>query len=251
MTAGVVAAGPRCIEKESDAARLGPCPSRCVRRHDVCARGAARGLSRYRSFSRRRGIDAGAARLRQSDRNGLLGRASAVLALPDVFHFLAHKFTRLRAGCLTLALVFPSALDRLPFRHGCLLASNDELVVSKQRAATAFLVPASLLALETDCAEDCFAAPRALHRHHVPAPGKNYIDASAASCRLRPSARRSRGHRSSGAFSRIVKVYGCVHPAWARRTSERHRRHDALVGAVAPGAGAAWRLCRATGTGPQ
>src|SRR5438132_12255828 len=93
----------------------------------VRALGAAPGLFRYRSLFRRREIDAGPARLRQPDRNGLLGRAGAVLALPDMFHFLAHKFTRLSAGCLALALVFLSALDCLPFRPGCLLASHHYL----------------------------------------------------------------------------------------------------------------------------
>src|SRR5207253_3991521 len=127
----------------------------------VSALGAGPGLFRYCSLFRRREIAAGAARLRQSDRNGLLGRAGAVLALPDVFHFLAHKFTRLRAGCLALALVFPSALYRLPFRHGCLLASNDHRVVSKQRALTAFFILLACSLLETDRAGIAFAAPRA------------------------------------------------------------------------------------------
>src|SRR5207247_7123819 len=77
----------------------------------VSALGAAPGLFRYGSLLRRRQIDACAARLRQSDRNRLLGRAGAVLALPDVFNFLAHKLARLRAGCLVFALVFTSALD--------------------------------------------------------------------------------------------------------------------------------------------
>src|SRR5512143_332051 len=51
----------------------------------------------------------GPARLRQTDRDRLLGRAGAVLSLADVMHLLAHELPGLRARRLPLAPVFLGA----------------------------------------------------------------------------------------------------------------------------------------------
>src|SRR5439155_13383774 len=66
----------------------------------------------------RRQLDAGAAGLGKPDGNRLLGRARAVLALADVLHCLADKFTRLRGGRLALALVLAGPFDGFLLRHG-------------------------------------------------------------------------------------------------------------------------------------
>src|SRR6185437_8660225 len=84
----------------------------------VRARGTRPGLLRCRAFFRRRQIDARAARFRKPYRNGLLGRAGAVLAFTDMVHFLANEFSRLRGRCLSFTLVFRGALQRFPFGHG-------------------------------------------------------------------------------------------------------------------------------------
>jgi len=82
-----------------------------------CALRAATGSFRGRAFARRWQIDTGTPRLRQADRDGLLGRASAVLALADVVHFLVDEFAGLCARRLAFALVAPGALDGLSFWH--------------------------------------------------------------------------------------------------------------------------------------
>jgi hypothetical protein len=64
-----------------------------------------------------RQLHPGASRFRQADRNGLLGRPGAMLALADVFHFLAYEFAGLCAGRFSLALVARDASHRGCFRH--------------------------------------------------------------------------------------------------------------------------------------
>src|ERR1043166_6471319 len=64
-----------------------------------------------------RQLHAGPAGLRQADRNGLLRRAGAVLALPDVVHFLPHELACLRRWRLAFAGVLMRASQRLLFRH--------------------------------------------------------------------------------------------------------------------------------------
>ena len=64
-----------------------------------------------RGCGRWRQLHAGAARLRQTDRNGLLRRAGAMLALAYVLHFLAHEFTRLGVGAFAAARIAPRVLD--------------------------------------------------------------------------------------------------------------------------------------------
>src|SRR5215831_132672 len=112
-------------------------PQGCARRTRAPARrGApARGLlpilSRLPARARRRGPrlrrpqrDAGAARLREADRDRLLGRARAVLALADVVHLLADELTRLRARGLALPAVALRPFDGLLLRHAGLLQAS-------------------------------------------------------------------------------------------------------------------------------
>ena len=54
---------------------------------------------------------AGTTRLRQSDRNRLLGRARAVFALADMMDFFAHELSRLGAPRFALAGVSTRAVD--------------------------------------------------------------------------------------------------------------------------------------------
>ncbi|EFV85206.1 hypothetical protein HMPREF0005_03844, partial [Achromobacter xylosoxidans C54] len=71
-------------------------------------------------------VNPSAARLRQADGDGLLGRAHAVLAFAHVVDFLAHEFARLGGWGLALLLVARGALQRFPFRHDNLLACVSE-----------------------------------------------------------------------------------------------------------------------------
>src|SRR5262249_10479050 len=59
---------------------------------------AAAALPRHAAFARGRQVDAGSPRLRQPDRDRLLGRPRAVLALADVMDLLADELAGLRAG---------------------------------------------------------------------------------------------------------------------------------------------------------
>ena len=62
------------------------------------ARGCRTPFRRGLGARRRRGeLDAGAARLRQADRDRLFGRSCAVLALANVMDLFAHELTSLRA----------------------------------------------------------------------------------------------------------------------------------------------------------
>jgi hypothetical protein len=56
--------------------------------------------------------------LGQPDGDRLFGRTSAVLAFTDVFDLLLYKCSRLRRGCLALALGPSGSLQCLLFRHG-------------------------------------------------------------------------------------------------------------------------------------
>src|SRR5262245_50334536 len=61
--------------------------------------------------------NARAPRFREPDRDRLLGRFRAVLALADVVHLLSHELASRRRGPLALAEVFHRALHRLSLRH--------------------------------------------------------------------------------------------------------------------------------------
>ena len=50
------------------------------------------------------------ARLGETDRDGLLRRAGAMLALADMMNLFAHEFAGLRRGCLALSRLAPGAL---------------------------------------------------------------------------------------------------------------------------------------------
>src|SRR5262245_4202593 len=68
-----------------------------------------------------RQLHPGAPRLREADRDRLLGRARAVLALADMVDLLAHELAGLGARRLALAGVLAGALDGSFFRHVGLL----------------------------------------------------------------------------------------------------------------------------------
>jgi hypothetical protein len=59
----------------------------------------------------------GAAGLRQSDRDGLLRRLSAMLTLANVMHLFTHKFACLRAGRLSFFFIVTRAFDNFFFWH--------------------------------------------------------------------------------------------------------------------------------------
>ena len=75
------------------------------------------GSFRCLAFSGRAQLDSRTPRFRQADRDGLLSRASAMLALPDVVHFFANELSRLSAGRLAFPRILPGALHRFRFRH--------------------------------------------------------------------------------------------------------------------------------------
>src|SRR5689334_24050219 len=62
-------------------------------------------------------LDAGAPRLREPDRDRLLGRSGAVLALAHVMNLLAHELARLRRRRLPRTLVGACAPERFLLRH--------------------------------------------------------------------------------------------------------------------------------------
>src|SRR6185437_94275 len=64
-----------------------------------------------------RTVHAGAARLRQPDRDRLFGRTRAMLALAYVVDFLAHELASLGAGGFAFALVLLRTRDRFLVRH--------------------------------------------------------------------------------------------------------------------------------------
>ena len=66
---------------------------------------------------RRRQLYASPPRLRETNGDRLLGRAGAVFAFPNVFHFFAHKLARLSAGRFAFALVFARSFDCFFFWH--------------------------------------------------------------------------------------------------------------------------------------
>jgi hypothetical protein len=66
---------------------------------------------------RRRQFYSSPPRLRETNRDRLLRRASTVFALANVFHFFAHKLASLSRRRFALALVFARAFDGLFFWH--------------------------------------------------------------------------------------------------------------------------------------
>jgi hypothetical protein len=74
------------------------------------------------SFSRRRQIDAGSARFGQTDGDGLLRRARAMLALADLVYLVLDEFAGLSACRFTGTLVLPGfANDFLSWHGSCSL----------------------------------------------------------------------------------------------------------------------------------
>src|SRR5438067_2925408 len=83
---------------------------------EVALRLAARPRGRLPASGRWQ-LHSRAARLRQADRDGLLRRTRAVLALPNVVHLLAHELASLRRRRLALRGVFLRAVDGLLVGH--------------------------------------------------------------------------------------------------------------------------------------
>src|SRR5213593_551167 len=73
--------------------------------------------SRSSSLWRRWKLHASATSLRQADRDGLLRRASAVLAFAYVVNLFANKFTGLRGWRFAFLCIFTSTFYGLFFRH--------------------------------------------------------------------------------------------------------------------------------------
>ena len=72
--------------------------------------------------TRRRQFHSRSASLGKSNRDRLLGRASSVLAFPNMIHLLPHEFARLGAGRLAFPCILAGSLKCLFFRHVYLLA---------------------------------------------------------------------------------------------------------------------------------
>lgn len=75
------------------------------------------GTRRGTAFARCSELDARAAGFGETNRNGLLGRTSAVLPLPNMVHFFSDKFSGLCAGRLAFTSIFASAFQGSFFRH--------------------------------------------------------------------------------------------------------------------------------------
>lgn len=65
-----------------------------------------------------RKLDTRSPRLRQTNRNGLLGGSSAVFAFTYMLNFLANEFACLCRGRFTLFCIATGALDHILFWHG-------------------------------------------------------------------------------------------------------------------------------------
>src|SRR5438067_1772834 len=101
------------------------------------ARRVPRGLLAGRrglSFAGRRQANAGAARLRQPNRDRLLGIACAVLTFAHMMHLFANEFAGLRGGRFSFALVLTRGLHCLFLGHVSLLEESDCTVHRKMRA---------------------------------------------------------------------------------------------------------------------
>jgi len=71
----------------------------------------------WRGVLWRRQVHAGAAGLRQPNRDCLFRRASAMLALADVFHLLADELAGLRRRSFPLAFIFPRTFECFSVGH--------------------------------------------------------------------------------------------------------------------------------------
>jgi hypothetical protein len=84
----------------------------------------------------RRQFYSGPPRFGETNRYRLLRRSGAVFALPNVFHFLTHKFPSLSAGGLAFALVLARAFDCFFFWHNKMVSPlTTVLDVNKLRQA--------------------------------------------------------------------------------------------------------------------
>jgi hypothetical protein len=84
---------------------------------NVIARGLLAGAVRRLAFLRRRQRHSGAPRLREADRNGLLGRTGAVFTLADVLNLFPDEFPGLGARRLALTGIFLCSFDGFLLRH--------------------------------------------------------------------------------------------------------------------------------------
>src|SRR6188474_1313767 len=91
--------------------------------------GAALGVRR-RACRRFAQLDAGPARLRQPDRDRLLRRSRAVLALADMMDLFADELAGLRGRCFPLTFVAPRAFQRFLLWHQPLRGSGLRFVLA-------------------------------------------------------------------------------------------------------------------------
>ena len=101
--AGCPRATSRCFAVGSPLAHIAGCLGTSTRRGTAFARSSE--------------LDARAASFREANRNGLLGRTSAVLPFADMVHFFSDKFSGLCAGRLAFTCIFASAFQCSFFRH--------------------------------------------------------------------------------------------------------------------------------------
>jgi hypothetical protein len=90
----------------------------------VSAHRAAASFRRNLAFGGRTQRHASAASLGKTDGNSLPGRASAMLALANVVHFFAHKFSGLSRCGFALPSVTPGTFESLFFWHKSILLVN-------------------------------------------------------------------------------------------------------------------------------
>jgi hypothetical protein len=108
----------------------------------------------------RRQLYSGPSRLGQTNGDRLLWRSGAMLAFPNVFHFLSHKLARLSTGRFAFALVLARSFNCFFFWHnkmvsplkGCLDVNKKaagvtsrRFVVSKEPVLSSALLTAALL----------------------------------------------------------------------------------------------------------
>jgi hypothetical protein len=93
----------------------------------------------HRASFRRFEFHSGSARLGEADGNGLLRRASAMLAFADVVHLFADEFACLSGRGVAFALVFPCSFERGFFWH------FDSFLLGKKK--TGWAISAALVKL--------------------------------------------------------------------------------------------------------
>src|SRR6478672_1021723 len=74
-------------------------------------------------------------RLGQTNGNCLLWRPGTMLALPNVFHFFAHKLARLSGRRLAFALIFARAFNYVFFWHNKMISPLERCLAVNNKGA--------------------------------------------------------------------------------------------------------------------